>query len=131
MRGHAFFAGLSSSDVKTLLPPGGANLEALRKLKANLRGALEVTNTDLQTSVLKCVGARSNSAEIVRNYSEFVTISREIATLEAEMTDLKVVLEEWKGVPASLELSTDHSSDLDLGLGASLSNRAFVIARID
>ena len=40
------------------------------------------------------------------------------------MTDLKVVLEEWKGVPASLELSTDHSSDLDLGLGASLSNRA-------
>ena len=42
------------------------------------------------------------------------------------MTDLKVVLEEWKGVPASLEPSTDHSSDLDLGLGASLSNRALI-----
>jgi len=95
--------------VKGLLPPGGANLDALRKLRADLRGALEMTNADLQISVLK-------------NYSEFVTISREIATLEAEMTDLKVVLEEWKGVPASLELSTDHSSDLDLGLGASLSN---------
>ena len=43
-----------SADVKGLLPPGGANLEALRKLKADLRGALDMTNADLQTSVLKC-----------------------------------------------------------------------------
>lgn len=38
-----------------------------------------------------------------RNYAEFVVISKEIATLETEMLELKGVLEEWRTVPESLE----------------------------
>jgi hypothetical protein len=38
-----------------------------------------------------------------RNYADFVVISKEIATLENEMLELKSVLEEWRTVPASLE----------------------------
>ena len=51
------------ADVKGLLPPGGANLDALRKLRADLRGALEMTNADLQTSVLKCVRSRGSPSD--------------------------------------------------------------------
>ena len=38
-----------------------------------------------------------------RNYADFVVISKEIATLENEMLELKSVLEEWRAVPESLE----------------------------
>jgi hypothetical protein len=37
------------------------------------------------------------------NYADFVVISKEIATLENEMLELKGVLEEWRTVPESLE----------------------------
>lgn len=37
------------------------------------------------------------------NYADFVLISKEIATLENEMLELKGVLEEWRAVPESLE----------------------------
>jgi hypothetical protein len=55
-----------------------------------------------------------------RNYSEFVEISKEIATLENEMIELRTVLEEWKAVPASLEIATDSTSHMthDFGLVA-------------
>lgn len=38
-----------------------------------------------------------------RNYADFVVISKEIATLENEMLELKSVIEEWRTVPESLE----------------------------
>jgi hypothetical protein len=38
-----------------------------------------------------------------RNYADFVVISKEIGTLENEMLELKSVIEEWRGVPESLE----------------------------
>lgn len=38
-----------------------------------------------------------------RNYADFVVISKEIATLESEMLELKSVIEEWRAVPESLE----------------------------
>ncbi|SCZ93419.1 BZ3500_MvSof-1268-A1-R1_Chr6-3g08647 [Microbotryum saponariae] len=64
--------------------------DELRALKAQLEGAMEITETELQKSVFK-------------NYADFVVISKEIATLENEMLELKSVLEEWRAVPESLE----------------------------
>jgi len=45
-----------------------------------------------------------------RNYTGFVSVSKELSALETEMLELKSVLEEWKTVPDSLELTTE--SDL-------------------
>ncbi|KAI5481542.1 hypothetical protein MNV49_002768, partial [Pseudohyphozyma bogoriensis] len=68
----------------------GAQTEDLRALKTRLEGAMKITEGDLQRSVFK-------------NYADFVVISKEIATLESEMLELKSVLEEWRAVPESLE----------------------------
>ncbi|GAA5891419.1 hypothetical protein JCM6882_004688 [Rhodosporidiobolus microsporus] len=75
--------------------PGGrgdapAQMEDLRRLKGRLEGAMKITEGELQKSVFN-------------NYSDFVVISKEIATLENEMLELKGVLEEWRTVPESLE----------------------------
>lgn len=39
-----------------------------------------------------------------RNYHEFIKVSKDIASLETEMMELKGVLEEWKTVPEGLEI---------------------------
>lgn len=58
---------------------------------------------------------RGANARCRRNYAEFVVISKEIATLENEMLELKTVLEEWRTVPDTLEGSW---GDDDLLLGS-------------
>ena len=43
------------------------------------------------------------------SYAEFVIISKEIATLENDMLELKDLLGEWKGVPDALTGLEDPS----------------------
>ncbi|GAA5858578.1 hypothetical protein JCM1840_001268 [Sporobolomyces johnsonii] len=93
--------------------PGGrseapAQMEDLRRLKAQVESAMKITEGELQKSVFN-------------NYADFVVISKEIATLENEMLELKGVLEEWRAVPESLEGGWGDD-DLLIG-GASGSNR--------
>ncbi|GAA6052688.1 hypothetical protein JCM3770_007175 [Rhodotorula araucariae] len=80
--------------LKQSLPSGRgdhpAQMEDLRRLKARLESAMKITEGELQKSVFN-------------NYADFVLISKEIATLENEMLELKGVLEEWRAVPESLE----------------------------
>ncbi|GAA5855919.1 hypothetical protein JCM8547_000416 [Rhodosporidiobolus lusitaniae] len=80
--------------LKQNLPSGGpgapAQTEDLRRLKGRLESAMKITEGELQKSVFN-------------NYADFVVISKEIATLENEMLELKGVLEEWRTVPESLE----------------------------
>lgn len=64
---------------------------SLRTFKNSLAAAKDAANDDLKRQVFK-------------NYSEFITISKEIATLENDMLELKELLSEWKQLPQSLEL---------------------------
>lgn len=92
-------------------------MEDLRRLKGRLESAMKITEGELQQSVFKCVLVSpllpplerdpdltlSFSLSARSNYADFVLISKEIATLENEMLELKGVLEEWRSVPESLE----------------------------
>ncbi|CDR98683.1 hypothetical protein, partial [Sporisorium scitamineum] len=64
---------------------------SLRTFKSSLAAAKQAANDDLKRQVFK-------------NYSEFITISKEIATLENDMLELKELLSEWKQLPQALEL---------------------------
>ncbi|KPV76479.1 uncharacterized protein RHOBADRAFT_25548 [Rhodotorula graminis WP1] len=97
--------------LKQSLPSGRgdspAQMEDLRRLKGRLESAMKITEGELQKSVFN-------------NYADFVLISKEIATLENEMLELKGVLEEWRTVPESLE---GGWGDDDLLMGAGGLNR--------
>ncbi|KAL7414262.1 hypothetical protein BDY24DRAFT_414477 [Mrakia frigida] len=73
--------------IKTKL--AGATNEEIKAFAAALEASKAATSTDLQRNVFK-------------NYAEFVVISKEIATLENDMLELKDLLGEWKGVPEAL-----------------------------
>lgn len=53
---------------------------------------------------------------LVRNYHEFIRVSKDIASLENEMLELKGVLEEWRTVPEGLEneQTFDQSSGMSM-----------------
>jgi hypothetical protein len=72
----------------------------LRQFQDSLREAKEAASSDLKVQVF-------------RNYSEFITVSKEIATLENDMLELKELLNEWKTLPQALEL--DESGATGLG----------------
>ncbi|MCO5589739.1 hypothetical protein L7F22_043707 [Adiantum nelumboides] len=63
----------------------------LRQFQDSLKAAKEAASSDLKRQVF-------------RNYSEFITVSKEIATLENDMLELKELLSEWKTLPQALEL---------------------------
>lgn len=87
---------------------GDVQMSDLRRFKGDLESASKTIEGGLQRSVFD-------------NYSEFIVISKEIATLESEMLELKGVLEEWRAVPELLETGT---GDDDFMLGsASTPNR--------
>ncbi|PLW54141.1 hypothetical protein PCANC_06452 [Puccinia coronata f. sp. avenae] len=73
---------------------GATDPESLKLFKESLRATHMTANQSLQENAFK-------------NYGAFVAISKEIATLENEMLELKSVLEEFKTLP----------NDLDMGLG--------------
>ncbi|GAA5868987.1 hypothetical protein JCM3774_002441 [Rhodotorula dairenensis] len=87
---------------------GDIQMSDLRRFKGDLESASKTIEGGLQRSVFD-------------NYSDFIVISKEIATLESEMLELKGVLEEWRAVPELLESGT---GDDDFMLGsASTPNR--------
>ncbi|SPO28826.1 related to EXO84 - exocyst protein essential for secretion [Ustilago trichophora] len=87
---------------------------SLRTFKSSLAAAKEAANDDLKRQVFK-------------NYSEFITISKEIATLENDMLELKELLSEWKQLPQALELddstSTSSFSDFSRAKPSGKANR--------
>ncbi|GAA5976546.1 hypothetical protein JCM10908_005539 [Rhodotorula pacifica] len=87
---------------------GDVQMSDLRRFKGDLDNASKVIEGGLQRSVYD-------------NYSDFIVISKEIATLESEMLELKGVLEEWRTVPELLESGTGED-DFVLG-SASTPNR--------
>ena len=42
--------------------------------------------------------------QVFKNYAEFITISREIATFENDMLEFKEILGEWKQLPQQLQM---------------------------
>ncbi|GAC98205.1 potential exocyst complex component Exo84 [Pseudozyma hubeiensis SY62] len=82
---------------------------SLRNFKQSLSAAKQAANDDLKRQVFK-------------NYSEFITISKEIATLENDMLELKELLSEWKQLPQALEL--DDSSSTTGGFSDSFHRKA-------
>lgn len=69
---------------------------SLRAFKDSLASAKQAANDDLKRQVF-------------HNYAEFITISKEIATLENDMLELKELLSEWKQLPQALELDDSTS----------------------
>lgn len=47
------------------------------------------------------------------SYAEFVSISKEISTLENDMFELKELLTEWKGVPQLMGMEDTLAPTLD------------------
>lgn len=48
---------------------------------------------------------------LIRSYTEFITISREISTLEASLLELQSLLSDWKSVPESLSGLSSYAAD--------------------
>lgn len=69
-----------------------------------------------------CILYSSADLDGLLSYAEFITISKEIATLENDMLELKELLSEWKGVPEALGNIEDPESQ-----GRSLSLLSFLI----
>lgn len=69
----------------------------LRQFQDSLLAAKEAASSDLKQQVF-------------RSYQDFITISKEIATLENDMLELKELLGEWKTLPQALELEEGGAS---------------------
>lgn len=61
----------------------------------NLRAILEKIQTTTQKQLKE---------QVFKNYSEFIIISREIATFENDMLEFKELLSEWKALPHQLQI---------------------------
>lgn len=64
--------------------------------------------------------------QVFKNYTEFITISREIATFENDMLEFKELLSEWKQIPQQMHLHdpiSDGVLDGDALLPASLKHQ--------
>ncbi|CDZ97932.1 Exocyst complex subunit [Phaffia rhodozyma] len=103
--------------IKTKL--AGATPEEIGAFATALEASKAATSKDLQRNVFK-------------NYAEFVTISKEIATLENDMLELKELLSEWKGVPEALgsigdsESQTRRPNNSGLSVLSSTNNRSSI-----
>ena len=75
----------ASEQMQQLNEPG------LRNLRTSLGTLQSMTQKQLKEQVFK-------------NYAEFITISREIATFENDMLEFKEILGEWKQLPQQLQM---------------------------
>ncbi|WFD02126.1 exocyst complex component exo84 [Malassezia obtusa] len=82
------------------------NESGLRNLKEVLSNIQNTTSKQLKTQVFK-------------NYSEFITISKEIATLENDMLEFKDLLSEWKQLPQQLQIE-DPAGDASKPWGSNM-----------
>lgn len=68
--------------------------------------------TNAQSLVVEFGNADIPQPRLLHSYTEFITISREISTLEASLLELQSLLSDWKAVPESLSgLSSDAADD--------------------
>lgn len=96
----AFILEYNLPDLKRTL--AGADPDEVEEFKTALQQQKEENTNELKSKVFQ-------------NYGDFVVVSKEIATLENTMMDLKELLNEWKTVPTLLSLRGDshtgHTGD--------------------
>ncbi|CAO1624657.1 unnamed protein product [Parajaminaea phylloscopi] len=66
-------------------------------------------------------------SQIFDNYSDFITISRQVVALENEMIELKSLLTEWRGMPRLLEREDENGKSLVSSV-SSLSKRSSLVS---
>ena len=88
------------------------NFDPQLYLKMKLSTSSETFLRQFQDSLLATKEAASSDLkrQVFRSYQDFITISKEIATLENDMLELKELLGEWKTLPQALELEEGGSS---------------------
>jgi hypothetical protein len=86
--------------------------DAQAYLKMKLSTSSETFLRQFQDSLLAAKEAASSDLkqQVFRSYQDFITISKEIATLENDMLELKELLGEWKTLPQALELEEGGAS---------------------
>ncbi|KAF8590795.1 hypothetical protein K439DRAFT_1329052 [Ramaria rubella] len=97
-------------DVKTL---GQENFDPDAYLKVKLANSTEAELKDLQ-SLLKAsrtATAQDLQRNVFNNYEQFVSMSKEISTLENDMLELKESLSEWKSMPSLLQVDDGAATD--------------------
>ncbi|PKI83108.1 Exo84p [Malassezia vespertilionis] len=62
--------------------------------------------------------------QVFKNYAEFITISKEIATLENDMLEFKDLLSEWKQLPQQLKIEDPLR---EFGIGSLKGNRSSLV----
>ncbi|KAJ9108194.1 hypothetical protein QFC20_003557 [Naganishia adeliensis] len=72
----------------------------------------------------KAENAEQLKRNVFQNYGDFVTVSKEISTLENEMLELKDLISEWKTVPELLNNGVDPTTDPGIVTSSSLNNLA-------
>jgi len=88
------------------------NFDPQMYLKMKLSTSSETFLRQFQDSLLAAKEAASSDLkrQVFRSYQDFITISKEIATLENDMLELKELLGEWKTLPQALELEEGGGS---------------------
>ncbi|GAA95398.1 uncharacterized protein L969DRAFT_21958 [Mixia osmundae IAM 14324] len=109
LHGDHFDAQAFLKDFLATEPPG-TELDSLKRAKIALLAEHASTSTELQKTVLN-------------NYSDFITVSKEVTTLENDLLELKSALEDWRGVPESLEVGVSFEAAQDSSLIASIAKR--------
>jgi len=100
------------ADLKTKL--ANSTEAELRMLQSSLRSSKDEIQSDLRRNVFKkygklCLDPFYWLRPAFDSYAEFVSISKEIGTLENEMLELKESLAEWKSMPALLHIDESAS----------------------
>ena len=78
-------------------------------------GSNEAKGQECKGYAEKCIQAVSpaNGAWLIASYAEFVTISKEISTLENDMIELKELLGQWKDLPQLMGMEDTLAPRLD------------------
>nr|XP_019049686.1 exocyst complex component EXO84 [Kwoniella bestiolae CBS 10118]OCF28616.1 exocyst complex component EXO84 [Kwoniella bestiolae CBS 10118] len=84
-------------------------------LRRTLTGADEEEKKRFRAAVMRERGSnkREMQKNVFRHYAEFVTISKEISTLENDMLDLKELLGQWKDLPQLMGMQDTLAPTLD------------------
>ncbi|TIC15348.1 hypothetical protein E3Q14_00374 [Wallemia mellicola] len=77
-----------------------ANPTEVAHFKQALNESMHSTNTQLEQSAFK-------------NYSDFISISKEIGSLETEVLELRELLNEWRNLPEAFGIDENAESDMD------------------
>ncbi|WWC73016.1 uncharacterized protein I206_106981 [Kwoniella pini CBS 10737] len=84
-------------------------------LRRTLTGADEEEKKRFKAALMREKGKNKKELQknVFRHYAEFVTISKEISTLENDMLDLKDLLGQWKDLPQLMGMADTLAPTLD------------------